>query len=286
MTADGPVSEGVADERGELYEEAPCGLVRADVDGTIATANRTLLGWLGYSAEEVAGRRVQSLLTLPGSLLYETHCAPLLGLQGHVGELSLELVARDGTTLPVLLTAAIRSTADGAKRLQIAVFHAPTRREYERELQLARRKAEAAADLLHAQAELLAEHCALLIPIQDGLRVMPVLGTIDGTRGQQIIRALLGLDAARVRVVLIDLTGVPAIDAAAVETLRQAAAGVRLRGVRPILTGIRPAVASALVSGGLELDRMLICGTLQDGIAAANRILHGSRKPAEPRSSA
>ena len=52
---------------------------------------------------------------------------------------------------------------------------------------------------------------------------------------------------------------------------------MRLRGVRPILTGIRPAVASALVSGGLELERMLVCGTLQDGIALANRMLCKAR---------
>ncbi|HEY0136528.1 MAG TPA: STAS domain-containing protein, partial [Nannocystis sp.] len=261
------MTDAEPDDRGELYEEAPCGLILADAEATIVTANRTFVGWLGYSAQELAGRRFQTLLTVPGALLYETHCAPLLRLQGHVGELSLELLARDRSTLPVLLTAVVRTAADGAKRLQIAVFQAPTRREYERELQQARRKAEETAELLHAQAELLAEHSALLIPIQDGLRVMPVLGTIDGTRGQQMIRALLELDASRVRVVLIDLTGVPSIDAAAAETLRQAAAGVRLRGVRPILTGIRPAVASALVSGGVELQRMLVCGTLQDGIA-------------------
>lgn len=262
------------EDRTELYEEAPCGLVVASPEGTIESVNRTLLGWLGQPRQALTGRPFQSLLTMPGRLLYETHCTPLLRLNGYVGELSLEIVASSGSTLPVLLSAAIRTAADGRQRLQVALFQATTRREYERELQQARHMAEEAADLLRAQAELLAEHSALLIPIQDGLRVMPVVGSIDGTRGRQMIRALLHLEAgAGIRVVLIDLTGVPTLDAAGAEMLRQAAAGLRLRGVRPILTGIRPTVAAALVDNGLDLAGLIVRGTVQDGIALATRLI-------------
>ena len=171
----------------------------------------------------------------------------------------------------MLLSAASKRDADGQPALsRIVLFHTPTRREYERELLAARRLAEDAAEQLRVQAEQLAEHSALLMPIQDDLRVMPILGTIDAARGRQILRALLGIDAG-VRAVILDLTGVPELDEAAAATLRQAAAGLRLRGVWPILTGIRPAVARLLVGLELSLSGLSVCGTLKDGVALANR---------------
>ena len=266
-----------ADDRPALYEDAPCGLVHASLDGTIVAANRTLLGWLDCTADALIGRRFQSLLTVPSALLYETHCGPLLRLRGHVGELSLDILAASGARLPVLLNAVVRGD-DGPghdpPRLQIALLSAPTRREYERELQQSRRRAEETAELLRAQAELLAEHSAMLLPIRDGLRVMPVLGSIDAVRARQMLRALLHLDAAAgVRAVILDLTGMPELDAAGAEALRQAAVGLRLRGVQPIVTGIRPAVAHAITASGLRLDGLRVCGTLQDGVALADRLV-------------
>lgn len=274
------MTAALADDRAALYEEAPCGLVHASLDGTIVAVNRTLLEWLDCTAEALLGRAFQSLLTAPGALLYETHCGPLLRLRGHVGELSLDVVAASGARLPVLLNAVVRGVGEDTPRLQIALLSAPTRREYERELQQSRRRAEETADLLRTQAELLAEHSAMLLPIQAGLRVMPVLGTIDAARARHMLRALLHLDAAAgVRAVILDLTGVPELDAAGAETLRQAAVGLRLRGVQPIVTGIRPPVADAITASGLRLDGMRICGTLQDGVALADRLV----RPPRPR---
>lgn len=155
--------------------------------------------------------------------------------------------------------------------IRTVLFNAPARREYELELVLARRKAEDAAEQLRIQAELLAIHSALLIPVKDDLRVMPIIGAIDATRGRQMLQALLHIDATSgVRTVILELTGVPALDATAADTLRLAAGALRLRGLRAIATCIRPAVAAALVELGLELTGLEVCGTLQDGIARAS----------------
>jgi PAS domain S-box-containing protein len=262
------------DDLEELYEDAPCGFLSTLLDGTIIRVNRTFLRLTGYAAAELlAGKRFVELLTIPGRLLYETHCAPLLRLQGFFGEVAIDLTCRDGGALPILLSSVVKRDANGAPCLLRSVqLHAPARREYEREILQARRAAEEAAEQLRVQAELLAMHSALLIPVQDDLRVMPILGAIDPTRGRHILRALLELDsAAGVRAVILDLTGVPELDAVAAGTLRSAAAALRLRGVQPIVTGIRPAVAAILVDLGIELSGITVSGTLQDGIALANR---------------
>lgn len=255
-----------------LLDAAPCGLVQTRPDGVIVRVNGTLARWVAREPAALLGERLQSLLTMPSAMLFETHCAPMLRMQGHIGEVAIDLRGPDGGALPVLLWASVE-LEDGAPRwLRVMVANAGARREYERELLAARTRAEDATAQLRRQAELLAEHSALLIPVQRDLRVMPVLGAIDATRGRHMLRALLELDAAAgVRAVILDLTGVPELDAAAAEVLRRAAVGLRLRGVLPIVTGLRPAVAARLVAGGLDLAGIAACGTLQDGIALANR---------------
>jgi PAS domain S-box-containing protein len=130
----------------ELYDGAPCGYVSTAPDGRIVRANATLLRWTGYTAEELIGRRrFAELLTRGGRIYYETHYAPLLRMQGAVGEIALDLVRRDGATMPVLAHSAMRSDAAGQPVVShTTLFDARQRREYERELLRARERAEAA----------------------------------------------------------------------------------------------------------------------------------------------
>jgi stage II sporulation SpoE-like protein len=44
------------DSTDDLYENAPCGNLSTLLDGTIARVNATLLGWLGYTRDELVGR--------------------------------------------------------------------------------------------------------------------------------------------------------------------------------------------------------------------------------------
>jgi sigma-B regulation protein RsbU (phosphoserine phosphatase) len=93
-------------------------------------------------------------LTVGSKLFHQTHWFPLLQLQGSVAEVQIELVHRDSHTLPALVNAALyfpdssRERKDG--RVQVAIFIATDRRKYERELLLARRRAE---ELLTSERE-------------------------------------------------------------------------------------------------------------------------------------
>ena len=93
----------------DLYEHAPCGYCSCLPDGTLVKLNRTLLDWLGYQPQELVARlRLPDLFTMGGRLHFETHCAPLLVLAGEVREISYLLRRRDGSTLPVLLSATVQ----------------------------------------------------------------------------------------------------------------------------------------------------------------------------------
>ena len=140
--------ETVLDESAEdLYEHAPCGYLSTLPDGTIVRVNQTLLDWLHRGRSELlSGTKFQRLLTIGSRIYHETHYAPLLRMQGTVNEIALELVRGDGRVLPVLVNARQRLDRDGTPLFnRITVFDATDRRRYERELLLARRKAEQVA---------------------------------------------------------------------------------------------------------------------------------------------
>jgi PAS domain S-box-containing protein len=141
-------AEGVLIETAEdLYENAPCGYLSTLPDGTIVRVNQTLLDWTGYTRDALLdGRRLQSLLTIGSKIYYETHYAPLIQMQGKAFEIALELVARDRRVIPVLVNA-VQKRDESGRPLgnRITVFDASDRRRYERELLVARRRAEQVA---------------------------------------------------------------------------------------------------------------------------------------------
>lgn len=70
---------------------------------------------------------------------------------------------------------------------------------------------------------------------------------------------------------ILDVTGVPHADTTVAAALIRAAAAVRLLGVEPVLTGIRPEVARTLVGLDIDLKGLVTLSTLQDGILYATR---------------
>ncbi|MEH6941950.1 STAS domain-containing protein [Bacillus sp. JJ722] len=116
----------------------------------------------------------------------------------------------------------------------------------------------------------LQELSAPLIPVLEGITVMPLVGTIDTERAKQIMENLLnGVVKHRSEVVLIDITGVPLVDTMVAHHIIQAAEAVRLVGATCILCGIRPEIAQTIVNLGINLSEVITKNTLKRGIEAA-----------------
>ena len=156
--------EVAAESTEELYENAPCGYVTTRPDGTIVRVNRTLLRWTGRPREALLSRqRFQDLLTVPGRVFYETHVAPLLRMQGMVKEIAFDLVAEDGALLPVLANSMLLQDASGQpSSIRTTLVDVTDRRRYERELLLARRRAEQLAAVVNASGD------AIMLTTPDG----------------------------------------------------------------------------------------------------------------------
>lgn len=121
--------------------------------------------------------------------------------------------------------------------------------------------------IIQMQAATLAELSTPLIPISDRVLVMPLIGTIDTRRAQNVLDTLLhGIAEKQAEVVILDVTGVVTLDSQVADTLLKAAQAVQLLGARVVLTGIRPEVAQMLVGLGIDFSNIITRSTLQSGI--------------------
>ncbi len=135
------------DDAEELYDNAPCAYLSTLTDGTIIKVNQTFLAWSGYERHSLVGHtRFRDLLAPGDRIFYETHVGPALLMQGTVREIAVELVAASGKRLPVLVNSVLKRDADGnAVAIRTALFDATERRSYERELVVAKERAQEAA---------------------------------------------------------------------------------------------------------------------------------------------
>jgi rsbT co-antagonist protein RsbR len=127
--------------------------------------------------------------------------------------------------------------------------------------------------IIEAQQAALREISTPLIPIAEGVMVMPLIGTIDPQRAHQVVEKLLhGVNEARATTVILDITGVELVDSHVAAVLLQAAQAVKLLGAQVVITGIRPEVAQSLVSLGVSLEGVITRSTLQSGVAYAIKL--------------
>jgi rsbT co-antagonist protein RsbR len=125
-------------------------------------------------------------------------------------------------------------------------------------------------EVIAAQQASLRELSTPIIPLTDHVVAMPLIGTIDSSRAQQVIETLLdGVATTRATTAILDITGVQVVDTQVANALLRAAQAVKLLGAQVIITGIRPEVAQTLVGLGLDLSTIVTRSSLQSGISFA-----------------
>lgn len=108
-TDDAAASERVTLDLHDLYENAPCGYHSVGFDGTILRMNRMELTWLGFTQEELVGRRrFQELVSDRHRASYKRAIEGLIDA-GVFSEIEIELVRKDGSVFDAFLRiAAVR----------------------------------------------------------------------------------------------------------------------------------------------------------------------------------
>jgi rsbT co-antagonist protein RsbR len=127
---------------------------------------------------------------------------------------------------------------------------------------------------IQAQEEELRQTSTPITEIWEGVLTLPIIGSLDSSRAMIVMEKLLSrIEADRTRVVLIDVTGVVAIDSQVSHYLIQMIRATGLMGATAVLTGVRPEIARALTSLNIDLSAVTTRSRLSEGLKEAFRQL-------------
>jgi rsbT co-antagonist protein RsbR len=127
---------------------------------------------------------------------------------------------------------------------------------------------------IREQQEAIQELPTPVLPFREGMLLVPIIGLIDTHRARLLTEQLLGaVRDNRAKVVVMDITGVQAIDSKVANHMVQTVEAARLMGAIVIVAGVSPEIAQTMVTLGIDLGRMTTVGDLQSGIERAEEIL-------------
>jgi rsbT co-antagonist protein RsbR len=128
--------------------------------------------------------------------------------------------------------------------------------------------------VIREQQEAIRELSTPVLQVRERLLILPIIGVLDSQRARQLTEQLLGaIQDNRAKVVVIDITGVAAIDLTVANHLVQTVEAARLMGASAIITGLSSKIAQTLVDLGVDLGMMRTVGDLQGGLEEAERVL-------------
>lgn len=124
--------------------------------------------------------------------------------------------------------------------------------------------------LKEAYGQALRDLVTPVIRVHDGVLLVPLVGAFDSDREARMTESVLARAAdEHAKVVIFDVAGVPTLDTAGVHHLLQTTAMIRLLGGTTILTGMRAAMAKAIVHLGADISAMETTAQLSEGIELA-----------------
>ncbi|KAB2494052.1 PAS domain S-box protein [Priestia endophytica] len=186
------------------------------------------------TSKEAIRKRIQSAYERPAELIEET------------------IYRMDGTTVnvelychPVLM--------GNTKVIQTYVRDITTRREHEQKQK----------EIVKQINEL----STTLVPLLDGIAILPLVGSIDEERAHQLLTDVpTKVQTQKVNCLIIDFSGIYKLDSIVTEHLFKINHVMSLLGVHCILTGLRPELALSAVQLGINLEGTLKMATVKDAL--------------------
>jgi PAS domain S-box-containing protein len=248
-------------------------IILLDAKGNVLTWNSAAEQLKGWKADEIIGRHF--------SRFY-----PPEDIQKGKTDLELEAAARDGR----FEDESWRVRKDGTRfwaNVTITALRDPdgTLRGFGKVTRdLTERRA--IEDRLRKQAQEIMEMATVpIVHIWDGVVLVPLIGTLDSNRAQQLMERLLErIMKTGSPVAVLDITGVPTVDTQTAQHLIETVSAVRLLGAEVILTGVRPVIAQTLVHLGIDLSNIITRSSLMAGLRMALDIMNLAVTPKAPTS--
>jgi rsbT co-antagonist protein RsbR len=129
-------------------------------------------------------------------------------------------------------------------------------------------------EVIARQQEELLELSTPVVKLWDGVLATPMIGTLDSSRTQLVMEALLQriVDTGS-EIAIIDITGVPTVDTLVAQHLLKTVTAIRLMGADCIISGVRPQIAQTIVHLGIDLQGVTTKASLADALSLAMKKL-------------
>src|SRR3954452_6518543 len=126
------------------------------------------------------------------------------------------------------------------------------------------------AAIIAQQRRTISELETPVIQVWDGILALPIVGSLDTARTQEMNETLLQriVDTGS-EIVILDITGVPVVDTAVARHLLETVSAARLLGADVFIVGLSSRTAMTLVQLGIDLSHITTRATLAKGLALA-----------------
>ena len=125
-------------------------------------------------------------------------------------------------------------------------------------------------DAIEQQRATISELQTPVIEVWDGILALPIVGSVDTARAQDMTESLLErIVATGSEIVLLDITAVPVVDTAVARHLLETVSAARLLGADVFIVGLSSRTAMTLVQLGIDLSHVTTRATLAKGLALA-----------------
>ncbi|PLR91941.1 PAS domain S-box protein [Bacillus sp. T33-2] len=204
------------------------------------------------SSEEVIGKSVFDIVPDEYIELTVRHAQAVLDENKPTGIIEKQFRRFDGSIVDVE-TNCTPVLYEDKKAIQSVVRDITKRKEFERTLE----KVSKEINTLSAP----------VVPILEGVAVLPLVGSINSERANYILEHVpLKVQEQNVHTLISDFSGIYELDAMVIQCLFETSAVLGLLGVRSIVTGVRPEIAQSVVQLGADLSLIQIFGTLQQAV--------------------
>lgn len=124
--------------------------------------------------------------------------------------------------------------------------------------------------VIERQREEMLELSTPVVELWDKVLTLPLIGTLDSLRAQEVMENLLeAIVEHQAEVVILDITGVRTVDTQVAQHLLRTAAAVRLMGAACIISGISPKIAQTMVQLGVDVGEVQTRSTIRSALTDA-----------------
>ncbi|MFD2923620.1 STAS domain-containing protein [Halobacillus naozhouensis] len=110
--------------------------------------------------------------------------------------------------------------------------------------------------LIHAQRELVENLSVPIIPINQSVSILPLIGSVDSSRAD-ILKEKVLTEVSRLgmQTLIIDLSGIASMDREIIFDLMKIIDGISMMGCKTVITGLRKEIVTEMTDPGLSFNQ-------------------------------